>query len=476
MREIQKKIGASEPYICGGTPRDCYLKRLENITDLDITTGDKSVEYLSSEFGAALGKKYNVTRRFHDDGHSSIHIGSFKIDFSSNFNTPGIDGILIKMGITHPSEMQKEMFSRDFTCNALLLSLDLKNLIDPTHRGFDDINHRKIKTCLSPEITLTSNKNRVVRAIYLASKLNFDIDQSIIDFVSQNPSSIKISTEKSLSEKLNGAFKYDPDKASYYLSKMNLWKEIPITEVMWPFYMKAQAMPKKAYFQGGGGVNEPAPKQKKYKPDPAIVNQTRFKEPFYKNYDVYDILEFDHIGPGAGWHSMQKYKSISEFLDAKRKKMKDKYEADDSWIDESDEITKKNPIKTRAKLLYQLTKMAIDFPIDEQIGSNPILETDYSGSDGFPRGLMSLLPTTIPNPDVDGKTVDKLNFGRDLEPLNKSNNLLEELLNTAPPSGIFGLPDGVDLPDEDAGDPNNINPYYGTLGPNSLMYEDKWNI
>ena len=84
------------------------------------------------------------------------------MDFSSNFNAPNIESLLVNKGIAKPTEMQKEMFSRDFTCNALLLSLDLKDLIDPTHQGFKDIKERMIKTCLPPEVTLTTNKNRVV--------------------------------------------------------------------------------------------------------------------------------------------------------------------------------------------------------------------------------------------------------------------------------------------------------------------------
>ena len=37
----------------------------------------------------------------------------------------GIDELLIRFGITKPTDMQRELFSRDFTCNALLLSFDL---------------------------------------------------------------------------------------------------------------------------------------------------------------------------------------------------------------------------------------------------------------------------------------------------------------------------------------------------------------
>lgn len=224
--------------ICGGTPRDKYLKRLDNISDLDITTGDNTVDYLSQEFSSNLLKNYNVTRKTMPDGHSTIFVGNLKVDFSSNFNVQNIDSLLNKIGIVKPTSMQKEMFSRDFTCNSLLLSLDLKNITDPTNKAFKDIKEKKIRTCLSPEITLISNRNRVIRAIYLACKLGFDIDQSIIDFVRKNPDSVKISTNKSLSEKLNEAFTRDADRASYLITKMGLWNYIPIIDKAQPYYLK----------------------------------------------------------------------------------------------------------------------------------------------------------------------------------------------------------------------------------------------
>lgn len=479
MQDIQKKIGSSEPYICGGTPRDRFMRRLDNISDLDITTGDKSVQYLSQEFGAALSKKYNVTVRSHDDGHSAINIGSFKMDFSSNFNVPNIDKLLADKAIKNPTEMQKEMFSRDFTCNALLLSIDLKDVIDPTHHGFKDIQEKMIRTCLDPSITLVSNKNRVIRAIYLASKLDFDIDPTIIQFVSDNPQSVKISSNKVMSEKLNEAFTKDADKAAYYIQKMNLWPFIPITELVQPYYMKSQQgtmSNKKAYFQGGGGANEPTPKKKKYKSDKAIVVQPRFKEPFYSNYDLYDTPG-EH-SPGSGYHSLQDYKSVSEFLKAKRKKLKDKYKADDSWIEDDGSITKNPNVKSRATLLSKLLKTAIDFPNDDYV--------DPSIATGDPDSLMftinpagGYLDKYLPQDDFEGKPPTALNFGRDYvedEPVSDKLQHIEQLLSQYLSHGLYGLPDGVDLPDEDGGDSSDLNPEYGTTGPTSLIYEDKWNI
>ena len=76
----------------------------------------------------------------------------------------------------------------------------------------------------------------------------------------------------------------------------------------------------KAYFQNGqnkNNPNTPSPKEKKYKSETAIVVQPRFEEPLYRNYDVYQtsgVSDKPKHGPGAGWHDMQKYKSIKEFI------------------------------------------------------------------------------------------------------------------------------------------------------------------
>jgi tRNA nucleotidyltransferase (CCA-adding enzyme) len=239
MQNAAKEANSSKPLLCGGIARDRYMGRLENISDLDVTTGDKTVSALSEKFAEILNRKYNLERKIMDDGHSTIFIGNIKIDFSSNFNVPGIDQILKNMGIEKATDLQKEMFSRDFTCNALLLDFNLRNIIDETKRGMADIKDKKIKTCLSPEITLTTNKNRIVRSIYLSSKLGFDIDESIINFIKRNPNILgKTTTKKSMIDKLNGAFKKDGERASYNLTKMELWRKVPITENMKPYYLK----------------------------------------------------------------------------------------------------------------------------------------------------------------------------------------------------------------------------------------------
>lgn len=237
IEEIREKNNISKVFICGGAARDKYMDKLENVSDLDLTTGDKTIDFLSSELFLDLKKQYNITRKVMSDGHSTIFIGNLKIDFSSNFVIDNIDDLLLKINVK-PNDILREMYSRDFTCNSLLMSMDLKKISDPTNNGFKDIKNKKIMTCLDPEVTLTSNRNRVVRAIYLACKLGFEIDQRIIDYVKSNPESVKISTARSINDKLTEAFEKDADKASFYLTKMNLWSHIPISEKLHPFYTK----------------------------------------------------------------------------------------------------------------------------------------------------------------------------------------------------------------------------------------------
>lgn len=232
LEDIAKRKGFSRPYIVGGVPRDKYLGRPEIIDDIDVTTGDASVHDLAREFAQFYPvEHYKVLK----DGHAQIRVDRFKIDFSSNYRAPNIEQILVQAGVDQPNDMIMELMSRDFTCNALLLSPDLKTIKDPTGLGVKDIDRRLLRTCLPARLTLTNDTKRVVRVLYLAAKLHFDVDSEIIKWITENPNSIAEVKPKYLSDKLQQAINYDREKTVSLLDQMGLWQYVPILPDLMPY-------------------------------------------------------------------------------------------------------------------------------------------------------------------------------------------------------------------------------------------------
>jgi tRNA nucleotidyltransferase/poly(A) polymerase len=247
LDDVATESGTSQPLIVGGLVRDRVLGNLQkSFNDIDITTGDKTVFNLAASYAMELRKQMpilvkNTRPRDHapeDPGHISIYLKDFKIDFSSNFRTPNIVQILQIMGIENPTEMKQELYSRDFFCNTLLMSLDFKRVKDITGQGIKDLENKIIRTCLTPNLTFKYNTNRIIRVVYLAAKLGFDVDPKIIEWIKHNPEYIMQSEKSYLSKNINKALSLDADRAVYLINKMNMWKFIPITEALVPYYSK----------------------------------------------------------------------------------------------------------------------------------------------------------------------------------------------------------------------------------------------
>lgn len=214
------------PYIVGGFPRDIVLKRFESITDVDITCGNKDSEKL----GNLLVKKFPGTKYIvYSDGHGRFEYERFKLDFSNNFNVPGIAQILEAMNIKNPTEMQKEMYSRDFTINCLLMPLNLSTVHDLTNKSMKDLSSKIIDTCLPPRITLLSDPRRIARIIYLGAKLGFNPSERVKTWVTKNPQSILSAPENYVKEKINEAIKVNKEHAISLIRTMNLINHVPLT-------------------------------------------------------------------------------------------------------------------------------------------------------------------------------------------------------------------------------------------------------
>jgi tRNA nucleotidyltransferase/poly(A) polymerase len=231
--KIAEDKGLSTPYIVGGLVRDRLLNKAAIINDVDITTGDAGIRSLAIEMASRLRDQASYI--VFPDGHSSLQIDELKLDFSSNFKILGIVDMLKKGGISNPTEMQKELYSRDFTCNIALMTLDLKTIMDPSGLAVSDIKSKIIKTCLDPDITLGYDNKRIIRAVYLSAKLDFDIASEIINWVRKRPELVNNITAQYITKKVNKALGYNKDRTIEALSVMKLWPHIPPTKELIPY-------------------------------------------------------------------------------------------------------------------------------------------------------------------------------------------------------------------------------------------------
>lgn len=234
ISQVSENNGLSKPYLIGGIPRDKVLERYNDFNDVDITTGDQSIHYLAKEVAIAL-KDQVSSYQVMSDGHARMVIGGIKFDFSSNFKVPGINYLLKKAGIKSPTEMEQELYSRDFTCNTLLMTLDLKNVIDTSGLALKDIEDKILKTCLKPELTLGYDNKRIIRVIYLASKLQFHIDPIILEWIKKHPKLIANVPSSYLTKKLLKALKYDKNKTIEFLDATGTWAYVPAVPELIPF-------------------------------------------------------------------------------------------------------------------------------------------------------------------------------------------------------------------------------------------------
>lgn len=230
IKELAKDNGLSEPYIVGGLPRDKILNRAKKIEDIDLTSGDESIHQLAE----LVSNEFKVVPMRFPDGHYQLHINNLKFDFSSNYNSPDASYFLEKAGVKKPSEMQLELFSRDFTCNTLIIPLTLRKIVDPTGLALDDIKKKLIRTPLPPRITLRDDTKRVIRSIYLAAKLGFTIEPDIIKWVLAHHDKIKEEVSQGFSKrKLADATRADVDKTIDLMTQMDLWNVVGVPNILW---------------------------------------------------------------------------------------------------------------------------------------------------------------------------------------------------------------------------------------------------
>lgn len=189
-----------DSYVIGGFVRDLLLGREYN-KDIDIVSVGSGIdlalkvsEMLPAKPKVQVFKNYGTAMlRFHDIDIEFV--GARKESYQSESRNPVVEN----------GTLEDDQNRRDFTINALALSLNKNNygdLSDPFD-GRLDLDRKIIRTPLQPDITFSDDPLRMLRAIRFAAQLGFEIAPESLNSITGNCKRIEIISGERIVEELN---------------------------------------------------------------------------------------------------------------------------------------------------------------------------------------------------------------------------------------------------------------------------------
>ena len=225
IRKIAKEHNI-ETYVIGGFVRDTILNRPTKDIDI-VVLGD------GINFAKLIAKEVGVLKVavFKNFGTAMIKyraleiefVGARKESYSNNSRKPAVK----------PGSLADDQNRRDFTINALALSLNNSNfgeLIDP-FGGIEDLNNKIIKTPLQPVKTFSDDPLRIMRAIRFATQLNFKIADETYEALASNKHRIKIISKERITDELNKIIMADKPSTGFKLLENTGLLEIIFPEI-----------------------------------------------------------------------------------------------------------------------------------------------------------------------------------------------------------------------------------------------------
>jgi poly(A) polymerase len=205
----------TEAYVIGGYVRDHIMGREHPDKDIDIVVlGDGPAmaravaKEISPDINVTVFKTFG-TAMFHYRNYDVEFVGARKESYSEDSRKPSV----------RPGTLEDDQNRRDFTINALAISLNKHNpgeVLDP-FGGIDDIRDGIIRTPLDPDTTFSDDPLRMMRAVRFAAQLGFKIAGTTLDSITRNAERIKIVSAERISTELNKIMGTERPSAGFLL-------------------------------------------------------------------------------------------------------------------------------------------------------------------------------------------------------------------------------------------------------------------
>jgi len=194
ITEAAKENGI-EVFMVGGVVRDLILKRERS--DLDFLVIDDSLKFaekVANKLGIQKVTKFRNfgTAHFIYQNYDIEFVGARKESYNRDSRKP----------IVEDGTFEDDIKRRDFTINAMAISLNEKNfgeLID-IFNGYNDLQNKLIKTPLDPFQTFDDDPLRIMRAFRFAAQLEFQVDESIMKAAKEMKERLRIVSQERITD------------------------------------------------------------------------------------------------------------------------------------------------------------------------------------------------------------------------------------------------------------------------------------
>lgn len=217
-----------EAYVIGGYVRDFILNRGKH-KDIDIVAVGSGI-HLAKQVAKNLPGHPKV-QVFKNYGTAMLKVEDLEVEFvgarKESYNQDS------RNPLVENGTLEDDQNRRDFTINALALSLDEDNfgkMLDPFN-GIKDLENQIIRTPLNPDITYSDDPLRMLRAIRFAAQLDFKIEEESLKAISRNYERIKIITNERIASELNKILECEKPSVGFLLLEKTGLLELILPEL-----------------------------------------------------------------------------------------------------------------------------------------------------------------------------------------------------------------------------------------------------
>jgi poly(A) polymerase len=184
-------------YLVGGVLRDAVLGRISDETDLDFTTDavPDDIERIVAPVAKAM---WTQGKRF---GTIGLKLGDRSLEITTH-RADAYHPDSRKPDVEFAGAVEADLSRRDFTVNAMALSLPNLVLVDPFD-GVGDLAASRLRTPRDPEQSFTDDPLRMLRAARFIAGYGLIPDQALLDAVVTLRSRLDIVSDERIRDELN---------------------------------------------------------------------------------------------------------------------------------------------------------------------------------------------------------------------------------------------------------------------------------